>query len=328
MSTLTRSMVPAPDIAETVRGISVDPTVMSCTIGDLTLVADNPRELQQKLSSALYERLHAGHGAGVGLHPKNARSAVLEQALRDQVGHGSTVAAGRVATPFGTAGQRPSGAMLVERDGIRIWVPEAAVEGQGAQPGDPVRFRHAAVRTALSPGFLVADASAGVDLAGHVLRLYVHLAEAAAGPAVWGSVLRLLEDAGARYRAKILSGPRLYPRRDALVVYLPQVDWDLVPELAGVLRAAPGLGTETSAFACAVGPGVALALEPRDPDPSRRGLSFGQHRAAVVARAVVTAAESGADAAVVAELSCLDAGIDPRAPFRNVDSPPLPFPTT
>ncbi|MFW6723037.1 T3SS effector HopA1 family protein [Streptomyces sp. MAR4 CNY-716] len=80
----------------------------------------------------------------------------------------------------------------------------------------------------------------------------------------------------------------------------------------------------TSAFARAVAPGVALAWEPEDDRPGYRGMSFGQHRAAVVAGAVLAHARERNPERTVHEHvteQVRAAGIDPDAHDRNLNSP-------
>lgn len=305
-------------------------------VGDREIVAENPRELQSKMSAAVYDILHAGQRSHLTGHPRHLRDRRLEGALSARATHRTTRASGTVCTPAVPAHPVPPGTVLVERDEVRVWVPIAVLDGAGTPllPGTPVTFTHTAARPALSPGFFVTDGSRGLDRSGPVLRLYVHLLDAAAAPDVWETALGVLEAAGARYRAKILSAPRLYPRRDALVVYLPQPHWHQLPELVERLAGRTGLGDSTSLFTQRLAPGVALAFEPGDPDPARRGLSFGQHRSSVLVHALFAAAGTGAgrrEAVTTADLreavatAFATARIDVAQPFRNTNSPPLPF---
>lgn len=98
-----------------------------------------------------------------------------------------------------------------------------------------------------------------------MLRVYLHLVELDAMTAVWRTVLHALHAKGASHLAKVLSGPEALPRRDAMVVYLDADSIDFVAHLPELLDDHPGLGTETSAFAKRVRPGVAIAWEPADP---------------------------------------------------------------
>jgi hypothetical protein len=195
-------------------------------------------------------------------------------------------------------------------------------------PGDPVVLDLPAVRPMLSPGFFFVMGAAGGAGGGAVLRLYVHLTAAECAPEIWHTVLCLLEGRGARYRAKVLSRSDAYPRRDAIVVYLPEESWRHAPDLARALDGAAGVGAATSVLAHRIGPGLAMAWEPADDRPGWRRMSFGQHRSMAIARGVVRHVSDDVPLhlAVAEELTA--AGADPAEPARNLDSPDFPSRTT
>ncbi|MEV6861386.1 T3SS effector HopA1 family protein [Streptosporangium subroseum] len=64
-------------------------------------------------------------------------------------------------------------------------------------------------------------------------------------------------------------------------------------------------GEEVSVFCRRIGPGVAIAWEPDDARPAMRGLSFGQHRAGVLAQALLDRLAADSDAAHPEVGSCL-----------------------
>jgi hypothetical protein len=73
-----------------------------------------------------------------------------------------------------------------------------------------------------------------------------------------------------------------------------------------------------------LGAGVSAAWEPADRRLGYRGLSFGEHRSLVISTALLEHAKNPSaslESAIEKEFSA--AGIDPRAPFRNVTSPDL-----
>jgi hypothetical protein len=186
-----------------------------------------------------------------------------------------------------------------------------------------------AVRPALFPGYVVVDGSRGRPT-GPLLRLYVHVADACRAPAVVRELLAAMEGRGLAYRMKVCANPEGFPRRDALVAYLPADVWqragDLVADAVGALGAAGDLRPETSLFAERLAPGIAVAWEPIDDRLGMAGLSFGIHRALAVAhglvvqaQAAITGAPTSRESAVVAAL--IRASIDPAAPFRNLDTP-------
>jgi HopA1 effector protein family len=142
--------------------------------------------------------------------------------------------------------------------------------------------------------------------------------------AAWGRVLPMLAGLGIGYRAKVVSGPDLLPRRDGLVLYVAGRDRDKVPgRVAALTESVAGIGAEVSAFAEPVAPGVAVAWDPADPRPAMRGLSFGEHRASALAEAFVRHAarradgDRGALGATVRD-AFIEARIDPDEPSRNL----------
>ena len=310
------------------------------TVGARELTADDPRELRRLLADALYEALHAGHAPGGGELPFRIRDFVLEQTLAGAVPHRRTP----VRAPA-LPEERDDG-ILVELDGVRVTVPPDRV--LDAHPDGTLTVAVAACRPALSPGFFLVDGSrrAGPGSAARggaarggaarggaaqadaaqgraaVLRVYVHLRDARAATAVWARALRHLEDQEAVYRAKVLSAEALYPRRDALVVYLPDGAEPGAEEtarsLAWALRGMPGLLPDTSLFAERLAPGVATAWEPHDPRPGMRGLSFGQHRATAAAGALAARARGEGPLGELLAQAFREARIDPGRPARNL----------
>jgi HopA1 effector protein family len=284
-----------------------------------TVEAAEPAALRRELCGLLYDLWHAGQTPRAEA-PRAAlrRQRGFEQELRAAVPHQTA----KTRAVLGPAGPDPE-RRVIEIDRVRILVPAADLSPADAAPGDPVLIGLPAARPALSPGFFLVNGSAGDTGDGGVLRLYAHLASGRHAPAVFRSVLETLEGLGASYRAKILSKRESYPRRDALVVYLPRPSWRHVPALVGALAGADGLAEDTSAFAHRIAPGLALAFEPDDVRAGWKRMSFGQHRAAAVARGITRHRHQGAPLfeAVAQELA--DAGADPADPACNLSSPDL-----
>ncbi|MFD9511221.1 T3SS effector HopA1 family protein [Streptomyces mirabilis] len=256
----------------------------SATVGYREIEADSNRELQRLLAAALYEVLHAGFDADRGPVPFHIRDSRFEKRLADAVPHRNTIASGKVrGLPLVEGGP-----LLLEREGVLVWTPAERV--QHTEPltvGQEVDVETTAIRPALSPGFFLVDGSRPTTVRSDVLRVYVHITSPDDAPHVWGTALRHLEENGAHYRAKVLSAPTLYPRRDALVIYLRHGSWGLADALADVLRRLPGLAPDVSLFTRPLAPGVAAAWEPDDRRAYMRGMSFGQHRAGVIAQALI-----------------------------------------
>ncbi|MFD7450941.1 T3SS effector HopA1 family protein [Kitasatospora sp. NPDC059827] len=309
------------------EGVEVATDLCEAEVGGRSLRADSPRDLRRLLSGALYEVLHAGQDVAAGAMPFRIRDEAFERTLTEAVPHRRTVVSARLCVAPGPPTADPrlraeAGMLLVEREGVRVWMPRESVRNaEAAVAGDRVTLVVPPTRPALSPGFFLVDGSMGHRRPAQLLRVYVNLTHPRHAAAVWHQVLSHLEDNRVPYRSKVLSTPALYARRDALVVYLG-VGFEA--EAAGVAKAVDGMtgvGAETSAFTDRLARGVATAWEPDDPRPEMQGLSFGQHRAAAVALALMDRARDGSpiDRALVRRF--LEANIDPGAPARNLTRP-------
>ena len=312
-----------PALAQAVRDIEVAPDGLSATLGAEHLEADSPHKLAQQLGSAVYQMVHVGRGNLETSRPRTLRDAEFDRALTEAMPH--TVTTARAVVHERAA----DGTLLAVVEGVRVLLPADAPAGPvpDVLPAQ-VAVRLPAARPALSTGFFLADGSAGTGVGSgpQTLRVYVHVAGPEAAPGVWHAVLTYLEEAGVPYRAKITSSPRLFPRRDALVVYLGPQGRHAVAGLAAHATGLPGLGTDVSPFAHRLAPGVALAWEPDDGRPGMRSLSFGEHRSGALAEALVKHAvrTDGVSLSATVEEALMNAGIDPLAPARNLGSPPLP----
>lgn len=313
----------APMADDLIDLVHLDVDGLRGEIAGETLSADDLLGFRRELSNLLYEVLHAGHRVEAGTLPFRLRDPLLERRLAGATPQQATrVRAVPAPAPDGIV--PPAGRVLVERDGVRVWMPASAVhDGGGGRPGT-VLLDVAAARPAVSPGFFLVDSSVTPDRIGPALRVYLHLADHDTAVEAWRLVLGRLETTGLGYRAKVLSCRALYPRRDALVVYLPERSRPLAGEIADAVAGLAGLEAETSAFARRRGPGLATAWEPHDPRGVARGLSFGQHRASTIGRALIDAALEGDDPRTAVRDACLEANIDPDDLSRNNDSPDGP----
>ena len=299
--------------------LRMEPEDSRVHVGDKAVGESDLVAFRAQLSSALYELWHSGTAGrdadGVAYH----RDEPFERDLTAAAPQRATATPATLRTlPDGTR----TGHAVVEVNRVRLLVPAEAVSG--AEPGDALVLDLPAVRPMLSPGFLFATGTAGAGGGPGVLRLYVHVETPEHAPAVWHTVLDVLESRGARYRAKVLSRRTSYPRRDAIVVYLPEDARCHVPDLARALDGLPGLGTAAPVLAHPVQPGLTMAWEPADQRLGWQRMSFGQHRTMAVAHGVVRHMSHGVPLheAVAEELKA--AGIDPADPARNLDSPAFP----
>ncbi|MGJ5755235.1 hypothetical protein FB563_3453 [Streptomyces puniciscabiei] len=304
--------------------LTVAPNLSRATVADREIETDNSRDMRRMLAEALYDILHAGQHVEKGELSFRLREEGFEAHLATAVPHERTTAPALVLRPAeddGKGGTR----LLVERDGVKLWLPAGLVrDADTAREGQVVAVTVPARRPALSPGFFVVDGTTPRSPHRELLRLYVHLDGWEAAAPVWAQVLEYLEERDVAYRSKVLSAKALYPRRDALVVYLGQESWDHIAALAALLDGLPGVAPESSVFAQRIVPGVSVAWEPDDRSPGMQGLSFGQHRATALAHALMDSAAGGEPLAAVLRARFTEAGIDPDNPARNLDSPRFP----
>ncbi|MBA0053550.1 hypothetical protein E0L36_22520 [Streptomyces sp. AJS327] len=309
----------APELMSALADVTVEADGLQATVGSEELTAKTANELSRKLGSALYQQLHANMGEQDKHRQRDLRDDALESRFSDAMPHRTTVLHGELVSS-----DAESETLVARLDGVRVVVPRDRVEEETA---DRVAFRIPAPRPALSPGFFLTDGSRGRTTgAEQTLRLYFHLTGPEHAPAVWGTVLSRMEDLGIRYRTKISSSPKFYPRRDGMVVYLGPDAWHTAGEIAAAATGLPGVGETTSPFVHRIANGVGASWEPEDNRAGKRGLSFGEHRSQVVAEAMVTHAlrqdTSSLESAIAEAL--FDADTDPLAPARNLSSPALP----
>ena len=285
-------------LLENLADVRVAPDGRSFRLGDTEVEEPSARRLAERLQVLLYQRLHAGNANDV----PGERHPALESALAGATPHHTSPVA--VRPPV-------DGVVLI--DGVRVRVPPETLTGS--------QLLLPAARPALSPGHYLVDGPAGRLAGGPILRVYVHLLGPAEAPARWHDVLTALNEAGVTYRAKIVSTPGGYPRRDAMVVYLGPGSWPAAALVRDAVAGRPGVGRECSAFARPLAPGVAAAWNPSDPRPGRRGQSFGEHRARATAEALLRDTDRATGLA-----ECFAAAsIDATNPARNLDSPVLPM---
>jgi len=224
-----------------------------------------------------------------------------------------------------TATEAGAESVTVRLGRVRVRIPAGLLTtGAPAVPGSAVSVRLPALRPALSPGFLVVSGSRGSGPPDTpCLRVYFHIDTPDAAPTVWGAILVRLEELGVTYRAKVVSARQLYPRRDAMVVYLRAPSWAAVPAIQHAAKATGALGTDVSAYVAHIDSGVGWAWDPEDPRPGMGGMSFGEHRSHAIATGILAAATGNGtgdrEAAVGAALCA--AGIRPGEIHRNIDSP-------
>ncbi|GAA2816781.1 T3SS effector HopA1 family protein [Crossiella cryophila] len=309
-----RNVELADRLVAALAGIRIDAEEHFAVLGARELHADTGKDLARALALACYEVLHVGWALPHAGSPRSRRDRGFEQRLAAAVPHRETP----VSVTFldlDPATER----VLVRRDGVRVWLPANVIGADFEHiPDSPLVLRCDPARPAVSPGFFLVDGSRPPVTSGPLLRVYLHLRSAESTPEIWSIVLNTLHAGDIAYRAKVISDQAAFPRRDGLVVYLGEGDWQAADLIATAVRGHPGLGADVSMFASALGAGVATAWEPVDTHPGMRGLSFGQHRAHVLATALLAAAQDGESPESAVCQAFRQARIDPRDPARNL----------
>lgn len=306
-----------PRLSEALHAVEVDQERRTAHVHGVLVEADSSGALRHALANKLYEVLHAGLDWGNGPRPRTLRDAAFERLLTAAVPHQETAL--RIPAESVTSSTDP-GQRIVSIDEVRTLVPLDALSFAGVN-SEAVTLRYPATRPALSAGFFLVDGSAGRLTGSSVVRCYVNVEDAESAPGIWARVLQVLEDRSVRYRAKVSSSPMLYPRRDAIVVYLDAADIAAV-DLAAITTGLPGLGRSTSVFVRELALGLGIAAEPSDPRPGMDRMSFGQHRSYALADGVLAYAQAPGstdtpDVETAVSHALIRANVRPNAPWQN-----------
>jgi HopA1 effector protein family len=306
------------------RTVSVGEHGVALAAMDEQVELGRAEQATRRIGDALYRKWHAGSRRPLGeaVAPRDLADTDFMVPLARELVHRRSLSPGwRVL-------RRTSDGVVVEREGLRVLVDAERVHEDDAGSG-LATVSMPGVRPALSPGFFIIDGESGTPdtRTGWTLRVYAHLDGARAHEAA-RRALAVLDPSGEPYRMKLLSAHGAYPRYDSLVVYLSEyVPASRLEELVEAF--APCLaGWDVSPFVARLGPGVGFAWEPAEQAWPPR--SFGQHRAELVAGAIVDWAAGPSGAAAGIELCAVvadhltTAGVEPGAPWREFASPPDP----
>ncbi|MWV32044.1 T3SS effector HopA1 family protein [Rathayibacter iranicus] len=202
---------------------------------------------------------------------------------------------------------------LVQLNGLRISLDARRVRTIHGR----AELRLPRLRPFVSPGYIYYANPAIADLRAF-WRVYVSVERIGDALNFWSRGLRAAKRlVGDRFHAKIASMPILYPRRDAIVFYLEDLDEDAVAAFGRVLS---GDRAPVSRFTRHIAPGVGIAHEPNAAQAAGSPVSFGQHRASVLAQLLSDEILYAADFDIVAAENLVRNGINPRAIYRNVES--------
>jgi hypothetical protein len=209
--------------------------------------------------------------------------------------------------------------VIASRQGLRaVLRPVDLGASDSLAAGSTVRTRLPPGSRTLMPGFYLAVGDQILE-DGPLVRLYWNSTpEGTLALMRW--VTSGLNRSRIPFRFKTLNDPRLFPRCDAAVLYVPQDQIPLVHEVASWVhrRVARHLHHAVPALTKPLAPGVGLAESPPD------GESFGMSRCRLIAEGLVRAYESGRSDArgrlEEVESRFREAGISIELPFLNPGS--------
>ena len=275
-------------------------------------------EAEAKLSELLYDRCYMRRINGsASPAPSNGEGRLLE-GLR----------AANAARPHWQTGWRVDGVLgggwiSAQRDGLgRRFAPGEFITREG--PGMPlhvdatVDVYFAVESQHMQPGFYfafgetVADESDNASL----LRFYWHL-NAAGATLLLDSVSTRLNLFQVPYRFKCLTHPGAYIRSDSAVLFVPRRCYQITARLLRDTRReiASHLRPDSPLFTKPMADGLAFAEDPGG------GQSFGMHRCAALARAILAAAlNQGSIPVAEVEAQLSRQGVSPLFPYLNPGS--------
>ena len=298
--------------------VSVDAHRLTAGIGSTTLRATSLTELRSQVAGAIYTHLHVGH-PGIETVPGTGHQD-LAAALIDAIPHRTVIqsASALAASARTQAGTSVQGVPnhAVELSGVKVLFPEEALV---RNPLDEiVGVRVPSWRSRATPGFLLALGAHGSVNHADASRLYISCVTASEALDVWPKVLGALAASGLSHQVKTLSSSLAFPRSDAMVIYVSAIDSDAAASLVRTaLSSLSAHDTPVSVFTHHVGDRLALAMEPRDPRPAYRGLSFGQHRSRVLTDALLRASVEKTDLEPAWFEEAQTARINPHRPGYN-----------
>lgn len=213
---------------------------------------------------------------------------------------------------------------VVERDGLRLWVPVAETwprARNGAKTSQIVSVSFPAELLQLSPGFYMAlgDRWLDVERSGAVLRFYWHVRSDGASTLLRALTSRL-NRRSVPFRLKVVNDPDRYIRCDAGVLYTRRRDYRLLRQLIAEVydEIAPYLEWATPVFTKRLAPGLGFA------EDVGAGESFGMHRCGLLAEGLVRSYERSAatlaDRMTLVEQVFIESGVSIAAPYLRPGS--------
>lgn len=294
---------PALSVRELATLVDLDHRASSVSVGERVLVVPDDPSATAVLTAWLYGQVHAGN-PDVFATASVLPDVEFEHLVRDSLPDPGLLVPVETRQGGGDDG-------VVELHRVLLRLPDGV---RAAQRGT---VRLPCLRPALSPGFFmfVHDSDTVVGQA-PLVRYYLSSGDPRAALTTWVDCLQALVASGSGFRSKILSRRTAYPRNDALVFYAREEDPSVLQTLAGVLGSS-GEPRPGSPLCASVGPGIGMADEPVDLRVGAGRQSYGQHRCAMVAEAVVESLASGTTLVDVLHRTAQAANVDPDDVSRN-----------
>jgi hypothetical protein len=254
--------------------------------------ADTRAELARRMQDRLYADFYVhGRARPTPVHTASFATVTPEaEALRQRL-RGAN--ASRLARQSGwsVVAVEQAGRTVVERDGFKVWVHQSQMEPPHAPPlGAGVTLLVPPEQLRISPGFYSVLGEHELRIADAPLtRVYWHVT-AAQAPELLATLTTSLNAQRIAFRLKMCDRPDTFERCDACVLYLTPDDWPKAEDaIQAVYEALGPLAPDVPAFTRRLADGVAVA------EDEGGGTSFGMSRCAILADALVAAAESNID---------------------------------
>jgi hypothetical protein len=305
-----------PAVIAVLRSVQVSRDRSYFTAGSEHHAVSSGENVASKLSDYIYRRFHCGMTELVGPLTK---ADLFAQGLYEQFTK-VTPAQSMIVPAILAPGFDPSGTRHeVVIDGLHVRINDSQLlsDKNLLKAGETAHISCPPLRPFLSPGFLYYGRSSGPPPTVR-WRLYFSVADTESALGLWPRLISLQAKLGlANTHAKVGGSPGMYPRRDAIVVYLPY--WS--EEWAEILVQETGCfvdQNELSGFVRAIHPGIGLAEEPIKAAMSAP-LSFGQHRSHILANTLVQAADGTLDEKICTAHSLLIAArVNPQSIHQNL----------
>lgn len=201
-----------------------------------------------------------------------------------------------------------------ELHGVRLTLTE-----QDRVADNPDQVLIPCTRPFLTPGFVMyVHDPGGYDQMLQGVRVYIGLKEPSVAQSVWSRIVENLDAEGISYRCKILARRSSYPRTDSVVCYLADRDDEAISLIKKIVESlSPEDLVATSPMCTPLAPGLTMARNVIDPR-IRQEVSFGQHRCALLAEAIMRCLDDGDDLAQACRDICVEANADPDDLSRNL----------